>query len=108
MNGLRAAAAAAAAAIDLIQSRSCNRRGWECQEAVAWIVGLLDGGIRGYVGNFDAYRTPAHQGADLLYVFLVHPGLETTPPQGRTNEIKVEAGTRVRGRVCGRGLDSLC
>ena len=73
---------ASAVIVDLGEHARCVRGGREGEEAVAGIVGLLAGrGVRLRVRDLDVDWIPAHEIADLLGVFFVHPGLEISPNQ---------------------------
>lgn len=48
--------------------------GWESEETIAWVVGLLAcDRIRGRMRDLDVDGIPAHEAADLFRVFFVHP-----------------------------------
>ena len=56
----------------------------EGEEAVAGVVraGLTRGGVGWWVRNFDVYRVPAHDAANLASIFFIHPRFEIAPPKG--------------------------
>lgn len=61
--------------------------------------------VGGRTGDLDADGIPTHKVANLLGVFFVHPGLEFTPPEGRTGRGRSGAGRREGVRLRGRQLD---
>ena len=70
----------------------------ERKETVAWVVRLpACDRVRIGTRDLDAHWVPAHEVADLLCVFFVHPRFEFAPPESGTRRCLRGGGGRERG-----------